>query len=244
VDVAGLHSLSGSELKYDFALQTDVANITYWAIAEIALADYGVDGDSFYVDYYSVSGDLSIEFIVFAQTDQILNVLMLILQNEDESSAIEAIIESKLDTLFVSDHDEGAGMAVSIGIVDMDQNEMSSTTPSPSSTTTSPSSMTAFNPFFVDGQLQWLWIIICGFLLLMVCILICIAYRAMKRSSAPAASSEMNLAHFVENSSDRATRDQLEAWFSRCEAGLDGVVQAGSNELTQDGLRTESSPRV
>lgn len=113
VAISGFDGFSASELRYDFALQNVIANITHFAIAQSA-ADYGVDGDSFAVDYHSVSSPLSIVHTIYADTRPILNVLLLVIGNED--AAISTEIETKIAARFVNGT-VNEGMTVSIGFI-------------------------------------------------------------------------------------------------------------------------------
>lgn len=104
----------------DTALQLSVANITHYAIARSAW-DYQMDSDSFYVDFYNVSGALSIEQYLCTSTVSGLNVMGTVI--ETENPIIRAEIQNKLLEMFVNGT-HGDRMSVTIFLSELSQSAL------------------------------------------------------------------------------------------------------------------------
>ena len=100
LDINGFDEMSADDVRDSITIQETFANITEFAIAESALA-YQVEHTSFYVDYFNVSGALSVLETLCAFTQEMLNILSTVVEYENHDIAAE--IEDKLIISFLNE---------------------------------------------------------------------------------------------------------------------------------------------
>ena len=89
--------LSIDDVVVNTSIQQSMANITHSAIAESA-SGYGIDSDSFSVEFLNVSGDLTVEYILCSTFQGTLNNLYLVIENDEDD--ISTYIEENMTASF------------------------------------------------------------------------------------------------------------------------------------------------
>ena len=86
IEIINLNGISAYDFKAEEELRDFITNVTSEGISKSA-DDYGVDEDSFYLEYKSVSDNINITESVCVAKESLLDVINLVIVNEENDIA-------------------------------------------------------------------------------------------------------------------------------------------------------------